>query len=97
MPDSTYICTLQVKPENIFCKALEPEGGASDIAVSIQHYTQKNGIHVVALGSRGMGSMKRAMMSFVGLGSVSDWCVQHMKTPVVVIPMPKDGDVKHDD
>lgn len=38
----------------IFYKALEPEGGASDVGLSIKHYAQANGIDLVVMGSRGM-------------------------------------------
>lgn len=77
---------LQVDQERIFVKALEPEGGASDVSKSIEHYAQSNSIDIVCLGKRGFGSIKRAAMSIVGLGSVSDWCVQNLSIPVVVIP-----------
>ena len=38
----------------------------------------------MVVGSRGMGSLKRALMSFVGLGSVSDYVVHHVEHPVIV-------------
>lgn len=37
------------------------------------------------LGSRGMGSFKRSLMGFVGLGSVSDYCVHNLQCPVLVV------------
>ena len=49
------------------------------------HYAKENGMDLVVLGARGMGSWKRAMMSFVGLGSVSDYVVAHVAAPVVVV------------
>lgn len=42
-------------------------------------------INLVVLGSRGMGSFKRSLMSFVGLGSVSDYCVHNLPCPVLVV------------
>ena len=42
-------------------------------------------VDLVVLGSRGMGSFKRSLMSFVGLGSVSDYCVHNLPCPVLVI------------
>jgi hypothetical protein len=42
-------------------------------------------IDLVVLGSRGMGSFKRSLMSFVGLGSVSDYCVHNLSCPVLVV------------
>lgn len=75
----------KVDKERVFFKALEPEGGASDIGLSIKHYQEANGIDVVVVGSRGMGAVKRALFSLVGLGSVSDWCAHNMSCPVIVI------------
>ncbi|KAG7667900.1 hypothetical protein Ndes2526B_g01691 [Nannochloris sp. 'desiccata'] len=75
----------KVDKERVFFKALEPEGGASDISLSIKHYQEANGIDVVVVGSRGMGAVKRALFSLVGLGSVSDWCAHNMSCPVIVI------------
>ena len=63
---------VQVPRNNIRYKALEPEGGASDVGLSIKHYAEANKIDVVVMGSRGMGAIRRAVMSFVGLGSVSE-------------------------
>lgn len=40
--------------------------------------------HLVVVGNRGMGSVKRNFMSFLGLGSVSDYCSHHLKCPVLV-------------
>ena len=71
--------------ERILYKALEPEGGAGDIALSIKHYAEANKIDLTVVGSRGMGAVKRALMSFVGLGSVSDWCANKLGCPVVVV------------
>ncbi len=42
-------------------------------------------IDLMVLGSRGMGSFKRSLMSFVGLGSVSDYCVHNLACPVLVV------------
>lgn len=58
----------------MFLKALKPEGGASDVGDSIVHYARENGADILVVGSRGMGSFKRAIMSFVGLGRcVGGW------------------------
>ena len=37
------------------------------------------------LGSRGMGAAKSTLMSLVGLGSVSSYCLHHMNAPVCVV------------
>lgn len=44
----------------------------------------------MVLGSRGMGSFKRSLMSFVGLGSVSDYCVHNVACPVLVVKAESD-------
>ncbi|KAI7840515.1 hypothetical protein COHA_005814 [Chlorella ohadii] len=75
----------QVDRSKIFFKALAPEGGASDVGQSVVHYAKENGVDLVVLGARGMGSWKRAIMSFVGLGSVSDYVVHHLEAPVVIV------------
>eukprot|EP01135_Chromosphaera_perkinsii_P003895 Nk52_evm12s261 gene=Nk52_evmTU12s261 len=41
---------------------------------------------VLVMGSRGLGSIKRAF-----LGSVSDYCVKHCKCPVMVIKVPEEN------
>lgn len=76
---------MQVNKERVFFKDLEPEGGASDVGLSMKHYQEANGIDVLVLGSRGMGAVKRALFSLVGLGSVSDWCAHNMTCPVIVV------------
>lgn len=38
----------------------------------------------MVVGSRGMGAIKRSLFSFVGLGSVSDYLLHHLDTPVMV-------------
>ncbi|KAF6251544.1 hypothetical protein COO60DRAFT_1704738 [Scenedesmus sp. NREL 46B-D3] len=64
---------------------LLPEGGASDVGASVCQYSQDHKIDLVCLGSRGMGSFKRSLMGFVGLGSVSDYCVHNLGCAVAVI------------
>lgn len=39
----------------------------------------------MVVGSRGMGSFKRSVMNFVGLGSVSDYIVHNLHNVVAVI------------
>ena len=76
----------QVDKKRLYYAALEPEGGASDVGLSIKHYAEANDVGVVVVGSRGMGAMKRALLSFVGLGSVSDWLASNMShCPVIVV------------
>eukprot|EP00878_Enallax_costatus_P005041 GHUV01005301.1.p1 GENE.GHUV01005301.1~~GHUV01005301.1.p1 ORF type:complete len:255 (+),score=93.35 GHUV01005301.1:104-868(+) len=66
-------------------RPLLPAGGASDVGASVCKYAQENKIDLVLLGSRGMGSFKRSLMGFVGLGSVSDYCVHNLSCAVAVI------------
>lgn len=40
---------------------------------------------LVVVGSRGMGSFKRSIMGFAGLGSVSDYALHHSKGAAVVV------------
>lgn len=44
---------------------------------------------VLVLGNRGLGAFKRSMMSLIGLGSVSDYCVHNSPAPVIIV---KSGD-----
>ena len=37
------------------------------------------------LGSRGMGAVRSTLMSLVGLGSVSAYCLHHLACPVCVV------------
>ena len=39
----------------------------------------------MVLGARGMGAVKRALMTFIGLGSVSDEVVRTAECAVVVV------------
>eukprot|EP00887_Chlorella_sp_A99_P000632 scaffold5.g632.t1 len=74
-----------IDKSRIFFKALYPEGGASDVGESIVHYAKANKVDLLVVGARGMGAIKRAVMSFVGLGSVSDYCVHNSACPVVIV------------
>ena len=48
-------------------------GGAHDTGRHIVNYSRQRDADVLLLGSRGMGSFSRAMLGFLGLGSVSDY------------------------
>jgi Universal stress protein family len=85
-----YIATLPVLPagfkdEHLFWKALAPEGGASDIAASIVHYCTTNDMVLCIVGSHGHGAVKRALRSFVGMGSVADYALQNVQCSVCVV------------
>jgi nucleotide-binding universal stress UspA family protein len=32
-----------------------------------------------------MGAVKRALLSLVGLGSVSEWCAHNLESPLVIV------------
>lgn len=51
---------------------------------------QHNTVDLVLVGSRGMGALKRSLLEFVGLGSVSDYLVNHLQCPVLVVRHPTD-------
>ncbi|KAF8068226.1 hypothetical protein HT031_001912 [Scenedesmus sp. PABB004] len=70
--------------------ALLPEGGASDVGASVCKYAADHKADLVCLGSRGMGSFKRSLMGFVGLGSVSDYAVHNAACAVAVIKAESD-------
>ena len=61
------------------------EGGASGVGDLVTKYASLVGADVIVLGSRGMGSMKSALMSLVGLGSVSEYCMHQAPCPVLVV------------
>jgi hypothetical protein len=46
------------------------------------------GISHLVVGSRGAGALKRALLSLLGLGSVSDYLVHHAPCAVTVVPTP---------
>lgn len=48
-------------------------GGAADTGRHIVDYSRRQDADVVLMGSRGMGSLRRAMLGLLGLGSVSSY------------------------
>lgn len=52
---------------------------------SLVEFAKAKGVDMVAVGSRGMGSVKRSLMSLVGLGSVSDYVLHQLHVPVLVV------------
>lgn len=69
----------------IVSQVLVPEGGASGVGTSLCHYASDNQVDVVIVGSRNMGTISRSIMSFIGLGSVSDYCVHNLHSAVIVM------------
>lgn len=74
---------LGIDAEHIATHTLPAAGGASGVAESIVLWANKHLPDILVLGARGMG-WKRPLMSLIGLGSVSDYCVHNSHVPVVV-------------
>lgn len=66
-------------------EAVPPAGGASDVGAALCAYAEEHKADLVVVGSRGMGSFKRSIMGFAGLGSVSDYALHHSKGAAVVV------------
>lgn len=64
---------------------VSPNGGACGVGESIVQYVKHTGQDIVVVGSRGMGAVKRAVLSLAGVGSVSEYAVNHLHCPVVVV------------
>jgi nucleotide-binding universal stress UspA family protein len=58
---------------------------SAGVGDSLVEFAKAKGVDMVAVGSRGMGSMKRSLMSLVGLGSVSDYVLHQLH--VVRMPL----------
>lgn len=76
--------TLLKRPD-LHCHALPAAGGASGVGESIVTWVKKERADVVVVGSRGMGATKSTLMSVVGLGSVSSYCLHHSTTTAVAV------------
>ncbi|KAG2423046.1 hypothetical protein HXX76_015562 [Chlamydomonas incerta] len=81
------VCTQhnKVPRDLVHTKALPAAGGASGIAESLVEYARVQSIDLAVVGCRGMGALQRSLMSFIGLGSVSDYCTHHMPCPSLVV------------
>jgi len=77
--------TAGVTKSCLHAHALPAAGGASGVGDSLVEFAKAKGVDMVAVGSRGMGSMKRSLMSLVGLGSVSDYVLHQLHVPVLVV------------
>eukprot|EP00798_Chlamydomonas_sp_ICE-L_P004993 gene4993-34777_t len=75
----------KVPAENVHTHLLPAVGGASGVAESIIELVKVQKSDLLGLGCRGMGGIKRACMAFIGLGSVSDYCLHNCGTPTLVV------------
>ena len=58
---------------------------AENPGVQLVNYAASKNIDIAILGSRGYGSWRRSLLSCVGLGSVSDYCLKHLRCPILVM------------
>lgn len=75
----------EVTPAALHAHALPAAGGASGVAESICAWARKEDVDLLVVGSRGMGALKATLMSCVGLGSVSAYCLHHLACPVCMV------------
>lgn len=52
-------------------------------------------VTAAVLGARDLGSIKRAMLSLLGSGSVSEYVMQHLPLPVIVVRRKESAHDKH--
>eukprot|EP01023_Acetabularia_acetabulum_P068083 TRINITY_DN9549_c0_g1_i1.p2 TRINITY_DN9549_c0_g1~~TRINITY_DN9549_c0_g1_i1.p2 ORF type:complete len:353 (-),score=20.46 TRINITY_DN9549_c0_g1_i1:1428-2486(-) len=64
--------------------------GSNQIGESICQYVKSNCVDLIVLGARNMSSLQRSVLKIVGLGSVSDYCVQNLICPVLVYKSQRD-------
>ncbi|KAK9822659.1 hypothetical protein WJX81_005230 [Elliptochloris bilobata] len=57
---------------------------ASGVGTAINDYVQEQNITDLVIGSRNLGTLRKAVLNMVGMGSVSDYCVRNTPCPVVV-------------
>eukprot|EP00892_Ulva_mutabilis_P006667 jgi/Ulvmu1/4372/UM002_0097.1 len=67
-------------------------GGASGVAESLVQHCRLIEDPVLVMCSRGLGSIKKAALSLVGLGSVSDYCIARASYATVIVKGPAAGE-----
>ncbi|GKV35565.1 hypothetical protein SLEP1_g43816 [Rubroshorea leprosula] len=70
------------KEKRITAKTLILDGDPKDM---ICQATEQIHVDLLIVGSRGLGKVKRAF-----LGSVSDYCAQHARCPILIVKPPKE-------
>lgn len=93
LAELAQVVKKQGNANSIHTHALEPMGGASGVGESVTSWCKKNNPTMLVLGSRGMGAAKSSLMSLLGLGSVSSYCVHNSPVPVCVIKQHSEGHV----
>jgi len=62
-----------------------PCNPANGVAETIVEYCDMQRADIVVVGSRGAGSLRRSMLSLVGLGSVSEHLARHLTSAALMI------------
>lgn len=62
-------------------------GGSHDLGRHLVDYAGDQKADMIIMGSRGLGSFKRTMLSLFGLGSVSDFVIRNAPMDVLVHKM----------
>lgn len=65
-----------------------PDSCSQGVPETLVSYAHSKGADLVVVGSRGIGSMQRSMLSLVGLGSVSDYMARHLDCATLVVKLP---------
>lgn len=79
------VTDYHVPRDNIHTHVLASEGGASGVSEAVLHFAKDNKVDLLIVGNRGMGTIKRSLMSLVGLGSVSDALLNAAPCPVMLV------------
>jgi nucleotide-binding universal stress UspA family protein len=62
--------------------------GGGNVAETIAAYVASKRADLVVVGSRGIGSLQRSVLTLVGLGSVSDYLARHVDAPLLLVRTP---------
>lgn len=91
-----YTHNAGVKASHIHTRTLAAKGSTSTggVGEALVAYIESERMALVVLGSRGLGSIKASLMGSVGMGSVSDWCVHHLRCPIIVVRLTEDGEAE---
>ncbi|KAJ9530739.1 hypothetical protein QJQ45_014891, partial [Haematococcus lacustris] len=80
------LCTdYRVPKDNLHPHVLPATGGASGVSESLLGFAKAYHIDLLVLGSRGMGMVRSALMSLLGMGSVSDALLRAAPCPLLLV------------